>query len=129
MNVFSSFGEKALSFIKEPKNVGVIKDADGTGYINEPSRGVDLELYIKVEQDIIRGAKFKAFGCGATIASCSIVTELIKGKDVFEAAKITREQITEALGGLPPDKGYCAALGQLLVKSAVEDYLVKHRKE
>jgi nitrogen fixation NifU-like protein len=129
MNVFSSFGEKAVNLIKEPNNVGIIKDADGIGYINEPSRGIDLELYIKVEHDIICDAKFKAFGCGATIASCSVVTELIKGLDVFKAAQISRQTITEALGGLPPSKTYCAVLGELLLKSSIEDYLAKNKKE
>lgn len=128
MTPFQSFNDKVINHFKEPRNVGVIKNADGIGYIGELSRGIDIELYIKVEDSIITEAKFKAFGCSTTIAACSVVTGLVKGKSVTEATKISAKTITEASGGLPPSKKYCAVLGQELIRLAIEDYLVKKKK-
>lgn len=118
-----------LKYFRDPDNVGVIKDASGIGYVGNPSWGIDMELYIRVEKGIITDAKFKTFGCSASIATSSIVTELVKGKSPEEALKISGETIAESLGGLLPSKGHCSALGEELIRSAVNDYLSKKERK
>jgi nitrogen fixation NifU-like protein len=125
-DVWSLYSEKVMEHFRNPRNVGVIQNADGVGYVGDPSWGIDMELYIKVEDGIIVDAKFKTFGCGASIATASMVTEMVKGKSIEKALGISKQAIAEALGGLPPPKTYSAILGQELIKSAIDDYLAKN---
>ena len=127
MTAFWSLSDKVIKHFRDPRNVGIIKNADGIGYVGDPSWGIDLELYIKVASDIIVDARFKAFGCSASIATCSMVTEMMKGRNVEGALNISAREIAEALDGLPPPKEHCAVLGQELIKSSIEDYLAKKK--
>ena len=124
---WSLYSEKLIKHFRNPRNVGLIKNADGIGYVGDPSWGIEMELYIRVKGDIIVDARFKTFGCGASIAVSSIVTELLKGKSLEEASHISDDAIAEALDGLPPPKKHCAVLGQELIESAIEDYRVKSK--
>ena len=114
-----------MDHFKNPRNVGVIVDADGTGHVGNPVCGDIMELYIKVKDNIIQDAKFKTFGCGAAIATSSIMTELVKGKTIEEALNISNKAVVDALGGLPPVKLHCSVLAEDAFKSAVDDYLKK----
>ena len=120
--------KKAMERFSNPKNVGVIENPDGVGYFGDPSYGFDLELYIKVKDDTITDAKFKAFGCAATIATVSMVSEMLEGKSIEQALEISNKEIAEALDGLPPSRMYCAELGHELIKSAVDDFIKKKGK-
>ena len=117
--------KKAMERFSNPKNVGVIENPDGVGYFRDPSYGFDLELYIKVKANTITDAKFKAFGCAATIATVSIVSEMLEGKSIEQALDISDKEIAEALDGLPPSRIHCAKLGHDLIKSAVDDFIQK----
>jgi len=117
-----------MEHFKNPKNVGEIPDADGIGNVGNPVCGDIMRLYIKVENDIIIDAKFKTFGCGAAIATSSMVTEIVKGKSIEEALSISNRAVAEALGGLPPIKMHCSVLAEQALKSAIDDYLKKKKK-
>jgi nitrogen fixation NifU-like protein len=104
-------------------------DADGIGHVGNAVCGDIMELYIKVRDSVIVDAKFKTFGCGAAIATSSMVTELVKGKTVEEALKISNRAVAEALGGLPPIKMHCSLLAEQALKSAIDDYVKKHKKK
>jgi len=116
------YSDEVMDHFFNPRNVGEIEDADGVGEVGNPTCGDIMVLYIKVEDDIITDAKFKTFGCGAAIASSSMATELIKGKPVSEAVELSKEAITEALGGLPGPKVHCSILAVEALKKAVADY-------
>jgi nitrogen fixation protein NifU and related proteins len=116
------YNEKIVDHFKNPRNVGVIKNADAMGYVGDPSWGIDAELYLKIENGVITEAKSKSFGCGATIASGSVVTEMVKGKRLDEVEGITAAAVDQALGGLPPSKAHCAKLGADLITAALVDY-------
>lgn len=118
-----------MEHFRNPRNVGEIKDADGIGYVGNPVCGDIMQLYIKVKDNIIVDAKFKTFGCGAAIATSSMVTELVKGKTVDEALKISNRAVTSALGGLPKIKMHCSVLAEEALRSAIEDYNKKHPKK
>ncbi len=120
------YSEKVIEHFKNPKNVGEIKDADGVGEVGNPKCGDIMKMYLKIEDDIIVDAKFKTFGCGAAIASSSMATELIKGKNINEAMDITNRAVVEALGGLPPIKVHCSVLAEQAIKSALLDYSKKN---
>jgi len=122
------YSEKVMEHFRNPHNVGEIKDASGIGKVGNPVCGDIMNLYIKVENDIITDAKFKTFGCGAAIATSSMVTELVKGKTVKEALDVSNRAVAEALGGLPPIKMHCSVLAESALKSAIEDYLKKSGK-
>ena len=122
------YSEKVMEHFMNPRNVGEIKDADGIGEVGNPVCGDMMTFYIKVENDVIVDVKFKTFGCGAAIAVSSIVSEMAKGKTIEEALKITREQIAEELGGLPPNKMHCSNLGTDALHKAIQDYLEKKKK-
>ncbi|MFC1846649.1 iron-sulfur cluster assembly scaffold protein [Chloroflexota bacterium] len=124
-NMWSTLSKKVKDNFSNPKNVGKIKDLDGIGHIGDPSWGIDLELYIKVVNSSITDAKFKAFGCAVTIATISMVSEMLKGKSIEQALSISDREIAEALDGLPPPKMHCAELGRELVKSAIDDFISK----
>ena len=111
-----------------PRNVGEIPDADGVGSVGNPVCGDIMKLYIKVKDGKIVDAKFKTFGCGAAIATSSMVTELVKGKRVEEALTISNQAVAEALGGLPPVKMHCSVLAEEALKSAIENYR-QHQKK
>ncbi len=124
-----SYSEKVMNHLMHPRNVGEIENADGIGRVGNPVCGDVMALYIKVENDVITDAKFKTFGCGAAIATSSMVTELVKGKPVSEALKISNKAVAEALGGLPPVKMHCSVLGEQALKAAIEDYHKKSAKK
>ncbi len=112
-----------------PRNVGEIPDASGVGTVGNPVCGDIMKMYIKVENDIIVDAKFKTFGCGAAIATSSMVTEMVKGKSIEEALKISNKAVAEALGGLPPIKMHCSVLAEEALRSALKDYYQRQGKE
>jgi nitrogen fixation NifU-like protein len=116
------YSEKVMEHFQNPRNVGEIEDADGVGEIGNPVCGDIMKLYIKVNDNRITEAKFKTFGCGAAIATSSMVTELVKGKTLEEAEKISRDTVAQALGGLPPVKMHCSNLAADALHRAIEDY-------
>lgn len=109
-----------------PRNVGSMKDADGVGQCGDPSCGDALTIYIKVKDEIIKDVTFQVFGCAAAIATSSMTTELIKGKTLVEALKLTDEDIAKGLGGLPVHKMHCSNLGATAIKNAITDYYSRH---
>ncbi len=116
------YSAKVMEHFQNPRNVGEIEDADGVGEIGNPVCGDIMKLYIKVKDDRIIEAKFKTFGCGAAIATSSMVTELVKGKTLEEAERISRDTVAEALDGLPPLKMHCSNLAADALHKAIEDY-------
>ena len=117
-----------MDHFKNPRNVGEIPDADGIGNVGNPVCGDIMRLYIKVKDGRILDAKFKTFGCGAAIATSSMVTELVKGKTIEEALKVSNSAVAEALGGLPKIKMHCSVLAEEALKSAIDDYMKKNKK-
>jgi len=126
-DVWSLYSGKVMEHFKNPRNVGEIENPDGVGHVGNPVCGDIMELYIKIKDGIIVDAKFKTFGCGAAIATSSMVTEMVKGKRIEEALKISNKAVAEALDGLPPVKMHCSVLAEDALKSAIEDYL-EHQK-
>ena len=116
------YSEQVMEHFRNPRNVGVIEDADGVGKVGNPVCGDIMELSIKVKDGRIDDAKFRTFGCGAAIATSSMVTELVKGKTVEEALEVSNKAVVEALGGLPPVKMHCSVLAEQALRSAIEDY-------
>ncbi|MFH1336056.1 MAG: Fe-S cluster assembly scaffold protein NifU [Candidatus Zixiibacteriota bacterium] len=116
------YSAKVMEHFQNPRNVGEIKDADGIGEIGNAVCGDIMKLYIKVKDNRILDAKFQTFGCGAAIATSSMVTELVKGKTLEEAEKISRDTVAEALDGLPPVKMHCSNLAADALHKAIEDY-------
>ncbi len=121
------YSEKVMEHFKNPRNVGEMENPDGIGHVGNPVCGDIMELYIKVEEGKIVDAKFKTFGCGAAIATSSMVTELVKGKTIDGALKISNRAVAEALGGLPPIKMHCSVLAEQALRSAIDDYLKKSK--
>ena len=119
------YTDKVMEHFRHPHNVGEIPDASGVGKVGNPVCGDIMNLYIKVENGVITDAKFKTFGCGAAISTSSMVTELVKGKTVEAALKISNRAVAEALGGLPSIKMHCSVLAEQALKSAIDDYLAK----
>lgn len=119
------YSEEVMDHFRNPRNVGEIPDADGVGTVGNPVCGDMMTVYIKVQDNRIADIKFKTFGCGAAVATSSMVTELAKGKTLEEAMKITRSDVAEHLGGLPPIKMHCSNLAADALHSAIEDYLKK----
>ena len=126
---WSMYSEQVMEHFRNPRNVGEIENPDGIGHVGNPVCGDIMELYIKVNGGVIVDAKFKTFGCGAAIATSSMVTELVKGKSLGEALKISNRAVAEALGGLPPIKMHCSVLAEEALKSAIDDYLNNAKKE
>jgi nitrogen fixation NifU-like protein len=120
------YNPKVMDHFSNPRNVGEIKDADGIGKVGNPVCGDLMWIYIKVKDDVIVDIKFKTFGCGAAIATSSMVTELAKGKTIQEGLKITRKDVADELGGLPPVKMHCSNLAADALHLAIADYLKKH---
>ena len=119
------YSEKVMEHFMHPRNVGEIENADGVGTVGNAKCGDIMRMYLKIEDDVIVDCKFKTFGCGAAIATSSMATELIKGKTVDEALKLTNNAVVEALEGLPAVKVHCSVLAEEAVKSALADYYTK----
>jgi len=117
------YTDLVMDHFSNPRNVGEIEDADGVGQIGNPVCGDVMRMTIKVEDDRISDAKFKTFGCGAAVATSSMVTELVQGKTLTEAAEISNKAVAEALGGLPANKMHCSNLAADALHIAIEDYL------
>ncbi len=124
----TQYSEKVMEHFRNPHNVGEIPDADGIGNVGNAVCGDIMRLYIKVKDNVIMDAKFKTYGCGAAIATSSMVTDIVKGKSVEDALKISNRAVAEALGGLPPIKMHCSVLAEEALKSAIDDYMKKHNK-
>ena len=122
------YSEKVMEHFRNPRNVGELENPDGVGKVGNPVCGDIMELYIKVKDGIITDAKFKTFGCGAAIATSSMVTELVKNKSVEDALKISNRAVAEALGGLPPIKMHCSVLAEEALKKALDDYRKRSKK-
>ena len=122
------YSEKVMDHFSNPRNVGEIKDADGTGEVGNPVCGDMMTFYIKVKDNKIDDVKFKTFGCGAAIAVSSMVSDMAKGKTIEEAMKITNESVAKELGGLPPNKMHCSNLGADALHKAIENYLGKNER-
>ena len=120
------YSEKVMDHFRNPKNVGIIEDADGVGEVGNAKCGDIMKMYLKIKNDIIEDVKFETFGCGSAIASSSMATELIKGKPVAEAMALTNKAVAEALDGLPAYKMHCSVLAQEAIRSALDDY---HRRQ
>ena len=119
------YSEKVMDHFANPRNVGEIEDADGIGEVGNAKCGDIMKMYIKVENGILTDVKFKTFGCGAAVATSSIATEMIKGKSIEEALKLTNKAVVEALEGLPPQKLHCSVLAEQAMKSAISDYYTR----
>lgn len=120
-----NYSEKVMEHFRNPRNVGEIENPDGIGHVGNPICGDVMELYIKVKDNIITDAKFKTFGCGAAIATSSMVTELVIGKTIDEAKEITNKVVAEALDGLPPIKMHCSNLAEEALETAIKNYKEK----
>ena len=120
------YSEKVMDHFTNPRNVGEIEDASGVGTVGNAKCGDIMRIFLKIEDGIITDVKFKTFGCGAAIATSSMATEMVKGKSIEEALKLTNKAVAEALDGLPPVKMHCSLLAEEAVKAAVEDYMKKH---
>ena len=120
------YSEKVMDHFRNPRNVGVIEDADGVGEVGNAKCGDIMKIYLKIDDDTITDVKFETFGCGSAIASSSMATELIKGKPVSEAMELTNKAVAEALDGLPAHKLHCSVLAEEAIKSALKDYYDKN---
>ena len=120
------YSEKVMDHFKNPRNMGEISDADGVGTVGNPTCGDLMTIYIKVKDNRLADIKFKTFGCGAAIATSSMITELARGKTLEEAMEINRANVAESLGGLPPVKMHCSNLAADALHVAIEDYYKKH---
>ncbi|NCC08299.1 MAG: Fe-S cluster assembly scaffold protein NifU [Clostridia bacterium] len=119
------YSEKVMDHFSHPRNVGEIENADGVGEVGNPKCGDVMKMYLKIDGGNISDVKFKTFGCGAAVATSSIATEMIKGKSIEDALKLTNRAVVEALDGLPPVKLHCSVLAEQAVKAALSDYYRK----
>ena len=120
------YSEKVMDHFRNPRNVGVIEDADGVGEVGNAKCGDIMKMYLKIEDDVVQDVKFETFGCGSAIASSSMATELIKGKPLSEVKQLTNKAVAEALDGLPASKMHCSVLAEEAIQSALEDYYRKN---
>jgi nitrogen fixation NifU-like protein len=123
------YSEKVMDHFRSPRNVGEIPDADGVGTVGNPICGDLMTVYIKVKDNVVTEVKFKTFGCAAAIATSSMITELAKGKNLQDALKITRGDVADSLGGLPPIKMHCSNLAADALHAAIKNYLYKVEKD
>ena len=119
------YSDKVFDHFSNPRNVGEIENADGVGEVGNAKCGDIMKMYIKVDNGIISDVKFKTFGCGAAVATSSMATELIKGKSIDDALKLTNKAVVEAVDGLPPVKLHCSVLAEQAIKAALSDYYKK----
>ena len=120
------YSEKVMDHFSNPRNVGEIENASGSGTVGNAKCGDIMKMDIQVENGVIVDMKFKTFGCGAAIATSSMATEMVKGKTIEEALKLTNKAVAEALDGLPPVKMHCSLLAEQAIHAAIEDYQKKH---
>ncbi len=120
------YSEKVMDHFTNPRNVGIIEDADGIGEVGNARCGDIMKIYIKVNDGILTDVKFKTFGCGSAIASSSMATEMIKGKPISEALTLTNKAVAEALDGLPAHKMHCSVLAEEAIRAAIKDYYDKN---
>ncbi len=116
------YSEKVMDHFRNPRNVGVLEDANGIGEVGNAKCGDIMKMYLKIEDDVVKDVRFETFGCGSAIASSSMATELIKGKPVSEVMQLTNKAVAEALDGLPAYKMHCSVLAEEAIRSALEDY-------
>ena len=116
------YSEKVMDHFRNPRNVGIIENADGVGEAGNAKCGNIMKIYLKIDDEVISDVKFETFGCGSAIASSSMATELIKGRPVSEAMQLTNKAVAEALDGLPPVKLHCSVLAEEAIKLALKDY-------
>ena len=116
------YNEKVMDHFRNPRNIGVLENANGIGEVGNAKCGDIMRIYLKIEDDIIQDVSFETFGCGSAIAASSVATELIKGKPVSEAMKLTNKAVVEELGGLPPHKIHCSVLAEEAIHAAILDY-------
>lgn len=116
------YSDKVMDHFQNPRNVGKMDDADIIGEVGNPTCGDIIKVYMKIEDDHIKDIKFSTFGCGAAVATSSMVTELVKGKSIDDALKVSKDQVAEALDGLPPAKMHCSNLAADAIKNAIEKY-------
>ena len=121
------YSEKVMDHFRNPRNVGVLEDANGIGEVGNAKCGDIMKMYLKIEDDIVKDVKFETFGCGSAIASSSMATELIKGKPVSEARQLTNKAVAEALDGLPDYKMHCSVLAEEAIQAALEEYEQKQK--
>jgi nitrogen fixation NifU-like protein len=119
------YSEKVMDHFAHPRNVGEIENANAVGEVGNAVCGDIMKIYMDIEDNIIKDVKFKTFGCGAAIATSSMATEMVKGKTVDEALKLTNKAVMEALDGLPPEKIHCSVLAEQAIQAALEDYSKK----
>ena len=119
------YSEKVMEHFANPRNVGAIEDANAVGEVGNAKCGDIMKIYMKIEDDVIQEVGFKTFGCGAAIATSSISTEMIKGKSIEEALKLSNREVTEALDGLPSEKIHCSVLAEAGIRSAIADYYTR----
>ncbi len=120
------YSDKVMDHFRNPRNVGIIDDADGVGEVGNPVCGDIMKIYLKIADNTITDVKFETFGCGSAIASSSMATELIKGKSLTDALALANKAVTEALDGLPAHKLHCSVLAEEAIKKAVKDYYDKN---
>lgn len=120
------YSEKVMDHFRNPRNVGIIENADGIGEVGNAKCGDIMKIYLKIDDGIITDVKFETFGCGSAIASSSMATELIKGKPISEALALSNKAVVEALEGLPAHKLHCSVLAEEAIKNAVKDYYDKN---
>ena len=123
------YSEKVMDHFRNPRNVGSIENADGIGEVGNAKCGDIMKIYLKIDDEKISDVKFETFGCGSAIASSSMATEMIKGKNLSEVMKITNKAVTEALDGLPAHKLHCSVLAEEAIRAAVKDYCEKNNRE
>ncbi|MDR2931545.1 MAG: Fe-S cluster assembly scaffold protein NifU [Oscillospiraceae bacterium] len=119
------YSEKVMEHFSNPRNMGELSDANGVGEVGSPACGDIMKMYLKIENSIVEDVRFKTFGCGAAIATSSMATELIKGKSIDDAMKLTNKAVVEALDGLPPVKIHCSVLAEQAIKTALADYYTR----
>ncbi|MDH7596465.1 MAG: Fe-S cluster assembly scaffold protein NifU [Methanothrix sp.] len=124
----TGYSKKVMEHFMNPRNVGVIEDPDGYGRVGNPVCGDLMEIFIKVKDEKIEDIRFRTFGCGAAIATSSMITEMARGKSLEEAMRITRNDVADALDGLPPQKMHCSNLAADALHAAINDYLSKKQK-
>ena len=122
------YTDKVMDHFTNPRNVGDLVDANGVGEVGNAKCGDIMRIYLKVDNDIITDVKFKTFGCGAAIATSSMVTEMVKGRNLTDALEISNQAVAEALGGLPPAKMHCSNLAADALHEAIKDYIAKKGK-
>ena len=123
------YSEKVMDHFRNPRNVGVIEDANGVGLAGNAKCGDIMKMYLKIEDEVVQDVKFETFGCGSAIASSSMATELIKGQPLSEERKLTNQAVAEALDGLPAYKMHCSVLAEEAIQAALQDYESRMTKE